>query len=219
MIRRTIPVLATAAALCVGLWVAGAAETASAVALPRPLRVQPAAAAPVWTVDKAGSRLSFRVGDSGPRSADGRTPWIDGVFRRWDAQIAFDPSNLKASHAVVTVSMASVRTGDPRRDEALPGPDGFDVGRFAKAVFETTSIVAVAPNRYLASGDLTVHGVRRGVSLPFTLQIRKNGRQEVAHMEGRMSLDQGWFGVGPAGAAPAGPQIAVMVRLTARKGR
>ena len=62
----------------------------------------PAQAASVWTVDKAASRLTFRAVMNGQP--------FDGVFRVWDAQIAFDPHNLATSRATITVDTTSALT-------------------------------------------------------------------------------------------------------------
>lgn len=167
------------------------------------------AAAPVWAVDKAASRLTFR--------ASANNEGFDGVFKTWDAQIAFDPKNLKASHATVTVAMASVVTGDPTRDQMLPTADWFDVGKFGKSVFETTSITEAGPNRYIANGTLTLHGVKRAVTLPFTLTIAK----DVAKMDGTTTVNRMDFSLGhgqAGGPETVSPQVAVTVKLTARKG-
>jgi len=165
-------------------------------------------AAPVWTVDKAASRLTFRA------SANGEG--FDGVFKIWDAQIAFDPKNLKASHAMVTVLMASAVTGDPTRDQMLPTADWFDIGRFSKSVFETTAITPAGPNRFIAVGTLTLHGVKRPITLPFTLTIDK----DLAKMDGSTTLNRMDFSLGHGQAG--GPEtvataVSVAVKLSARK--
>jgi polyisoprenoid-binding protein YceI len=165
-------------------------------------------AAPVWTVDKAASRLTFRA------SANGEG--FDGVFKTWDAQIAFDPKNLKASHAMVTVVMASVVTGDPTRDQMLPTADWFDVGKFGKSVFETSAISQTGPDHFVANGTLSLHGVKRPITLPFTLTIDK----DVARMDGSTTLNRMDFSLGhgqAGGPETVAPQVSVAVKLTARK--
>lgn len=197
----------------VALLALGVAVAAPAAKVPHKPATSAPAAAPVWTVDKAASRLTFRA------TANGQG--FDGIFKTWDAQIAFDPKNLKASHALVTVVMTSVVTGDPTRDQMLPTPDWFDVKKFAKATFETTSIVETGPDHYTANGDLTLHGVKRPVSLPFTLTFSKDAKKDdIAKMDGALTLDRMQFGVGKGqagGPETVAPQVSVAVKLTARK--
>jgi polyisoprenoid-binding protein YceI len=174
----------------------------------KPVGASAPAAAPVWIVDKAASLLSFRA------SANGEG--FDGVFKTWDAQIAFDAKNLKASHAMVTVTMASVVTGDPTRDQMLPTTDWFEVAKFSKSTFETTSITQSGPDHFVANGTLTMHGVKRPVTLPFTLTFDK----DLARMTGTTTLNRMDFSLGhgqAGGPETVSPQVTVNVKLTAHK--
>jgi len=194
-------------ALAAGSILTGSATVAAAMKTLRPI-VAPAA--PIWVVDKAASRLTFRGAVSGQN--------FDGVFKRWDAQIAFDPKNLKASHAAVTVDLASVVTGDPTRDQMLPTPDFFSVQKFPKATFVTTAIAQTGPNHYAATGDLRIKGLSRHVTLPFTLTIAK----DQANMDGQLSIDRSWFTIGQgqyASSDTVASNVTIMVRLAARTTR
>ena len=71
-----------------------------------------AAPAPAWTVDKAASSVRFSSAMNGQA--------FSGAFRRWNADIRFDPKNLAASSVSATFETASAATGDPDRDQALP---------------------------------------------------------------------------------------------------
>ncbi len=168
-----------------------------------------AAAGPTaWTVDKASSKLGFRSSSGGQAFA--------GVFRRWDAQIAFDPKALAASRAVVSVDLTSAATGDQARDEALPTADWFDAAHFPRAVFTTTSFKDLGGGRYQAIGTLSLKGASRPVTLPFTLSI--TGDQ--ARANGQITLNRTLFGVGKGQFATAEVvpfDVAVTVAITARR--
>ena len=161
----------------------------------------PALAAPAnWVVDKAASRLGFKSSFAGAP--------FDGEFRRWDAQIAFDPAALDASNAVVSVDTGSATAGDDSRDDAMPGADWFDIAHFPKATFTTRSIKSLGGDRYQASGDLTIRGVSKPVDLPFTLAI--TGDQ--AKMDGQVTIDRTTFGVGQ-GEYTSGDQVPLNVTI------
>jgi polyisoprenoid-binding protein YceI len=172
---------------------------------------QPAwcAPAPAWTVD-GGARLGFRGTLSGEA--------FDGVFHRWNAQIAFDPKNLAGSKVVASVDVASAATGDSDRDSALPTADWFDAAKFPKAVFATRAFRDLGGGKYEAAGDLTLRGVTRPVTLPFTLQI--NG--DKATLNGQTVIDRTAFGVGQ-GQWKNGDtlklRVAIIVALTAHRVR
>ena len=166
-----------------------------------------AAPAPGWSVDGA-SKLGF----TGKMSGEA----FNGVFRRWTAQIAFDPKNLAASKVAVTVDVASAATGDADRDQALPTDDWFAVGRFPRATFVTRSFNDLGGGRYQAVGDLTIRGVSHPVTLPFTLTIAG----DTARVNGQLALNRAAFGVGQgkwATGDTVDTQVAVTIALTAHR--
>ena len=143
------------------------------------------AAAPAhWSVDPAASKLGFQ----GRMNGD----VFNGAFKRWTADIAFDPKNLAASKAVVTVDVTSAATGDADRDQAMPTADWFAAQKFPKATFITTSIKDLGGGKYQAAGDLAIRGVHRPVVLPFTLAISG----DTARMNGALVLNRTAFGIG-----------------------
>lgn len=143
-----------------------------------------AAPAPAWTVDKGVSKVAFAS------SFDGGA--FTGSFRRWDAAIRFDPANLAGSSVTATFDMTSAATGEAGRDEALPTDAWFAAARFPKATFRAASFKALGGNRYQAVGDLTIRGVTKPLTLPFTLVITGG----VAKMNASVALNRLAFGVG-----------------------
>lgn len=167
------------------------------------------AAAPAWIVDKAQSRIGFRSSMSGAA--------IDGAFRTWDAQIAFDPRNLAGSRVSVTIDVASVTSNDDEAQEALPSGDWFDARRNPRATFVSNSFRDLGGGRYQAVGTLTLRGVSQQVVLPFTLAITGN----TAKMNGSTTLDRSKFGVGQGqfkGPESVPFAVTVNVSVTARRG-
>lgn len=185
-----------------------AAAVLIATAAPAAVIAAPAPAA--WTVDKGASRLTFKSTFGGQD--------FTGTFRRWDAQIRFDPKQLAASKATVTIDMGSAATGDSQRDEALPTSDWFDTGKFPRATFVTTSFRSLGANRYQAAGNLTIRGVTKPIVLPFTLAI--TGDQ--ARMNASIAINRTAFGVGQgqfASAETVPLNVAVDIAITARRAK
>jgi polyisoprenoid-binding protein YceI len=141
------------------------------------------AAPAAWNVDPS-SKLTFTGAMNGAA--------FTGTFKRWSAQIAFDPKALAASKVAVTVEVGSASTGDGDRDSALPTDDWFAASRFARASFVSRSFRDLGGGRYEADGDLTIRGVTRPVALPFTLAIAG----DTARMNGAVVLNRTSFGVG-----------------------
>ena len=153
---------------------------AAAVAAPLAVHAAPA----VWTVEKASSSLKFSSSMGGEA--------FSGVFQRWDADIRFDPADLAHSSVSVTVDVASANTANSDRDEALPTPAFFSAAAFPKATYVARSFTAAGPNSYRAVGTLTLRGVAKPLTLPFTLVITG----PAARMSGQVAINRLAFGVG-----------------------
>lgn len=168
------------------------------------------AAPPAWTVDHAASKLA--IGSA----FDGQP--VGGAFRKWDADIRFDPKDLAHSSANVTIDVGSVTTGDADRDTALPDTPWFWAAKYPKATFVSHSFKALGGNRYEAAGDLTIRGVTKPLTLPFTLVITG----DAAKMNAAVAVNRLAFGVGQAEwksteVIPAAVQVTIA--LTAHKAK
>ena len=143
-----------------------------------------AAPAPGWIVNRAASAVRF--------SSSMNNEAFSGAFRRWDADIRFDPKNLAASSVTASIDTASATTGDADRDQALPTAAFLAAAKFPKATFTARAFKALGAGRYLAIGQLTLRGVGKPLTLPFTLAI--TGRE--ARMKASVALNRLAFGVG-----------------------
>lgn len=172
----------------------------------------PSSAAPAkWAVDPAKSSVAFSVVVNGQS--------VVGRFASFSAAIAFDPADLANSTAKITLPMGEAKTADAVRDAMLPKPDWFNVPGFPQAVFQTTGFVSKGGNKYEAAGKLTLKGVTRDVTLPFTLDITG----DTAVMKGETALKRLDFGVGSlkefATGTPVALDVKVMVNVTARRAK
>jgi len=146
------------------------------------------AAAPCYTMDAAGSSLSFVAEQTGAK--------FEGKFRKFDARISFKPADLAASRFDVMVDPASADTGEEQRDTTLRGPDFFDAAHFKMAHFVTTSFRKAGDTRYEATGKLSLRDVTRDVTIAFTFTTRKEGAVDVSYLAGGANLKRLDFGVG-----------------------
>jgi polyisoprenoid-binding protein YceI len=167
-----------------------------------------AAPAPAWTVDKAASAVRFGSTMNGEA--------FSGAFRRWNADIRFDPANLAGSSVTATVDTASAATGDADRDQALPTAAFLAAAKFPTATFTARAFKDEGAGRYLAIGQLTLRGVSKPLTLPFTLAI--TGAE--ARMKASVALNRLAFGVGQdewkaTTALPA--SVGVTIAIAARR--
>jgi len=162
------------------------------------LQVAALPAAAEWAVDPGKSAIRFSGVQVG-------VPFT-GRFERFKAAADFDPAKPEAGHALVLIDLASARTGDVQRDQALPQKDWFDVKTAGEARFEATRFVDKGQGDYAAIGTLTIRGTSRPVTLPFHLTLDGG----TAHATGRVGLVRTEFGVGQ-GAWASGQGVALDV--------
>jgi polyisoprenoid-binding protein YceI len=169
------------------------------------------ASAPAWAAHwnvEQQSKLGFNV----IWSAEPLT----GAFKRWKADIDFDPADLAHSRVVATIETGSVVTDYPDGDDGLKGALGFASDRFPTAKFEAADFKRLPDGSYIANGRLTIRGISRPLALPFRLAIQGNK----AHMTGKTTLLRTDYGVGQgewAAPQPVAHQVTVTVDLIATK--
>lgn len=160
-----------------------------------------------WAVAK-GSTLNFTAAWAGDA--------IEGQFKRWTADILFSPEALDRSKLTVSIDMGSAATGDDQRDSSLPSGDFFDTASHPKATFTASKFRKTGEGKFVADGTLDLRGVRKPVSLPFTLKI--DG--DTATARGVTTLDRTAFGVGQgewASTDQIGGKVKVSFAITAKK--
>lgn len=94
---------------------------------------------------------------------------MQGQFKKFDAQVAFDPAKLTSSRIRFTVDTGSATMGARETDAELPKPAWFNVVKFPQATFESSSIKALGGGKFDVAGKLTVKGTAVDVTVPVTL--------------------------------------------------
>jgi polyisoprenoid-binding protein YceI len=160
--------------------IAALALAGGACAEQAPEEARPAAAAatagPVTTdapageysLDKGHASLIFRVSHIGLSNYTAR-------FTRWDARLQLDPSNPSAASVTATIDPRSLETDYPDPaldfDAQLQGADWLNAAGFPQMTFRSTKVELTGPDTARISGDLSLRGVTR----PVTLNARFNG--------------------------------------------
>jgi cytochrome b561/polyisoprenoid-binding protein YceI len=184
------------------------AATAAPTAATPPAGPDAALKDPVaWTVAKS-STLGFTASWAGEA--------LDGQFKRWTADILFSPDALDRSRLTVSIDMASAATGDDQRDSSLPSDDFFAVAVHPKATFTASKFRKTGEGRFVADGTLDLRGVKKPLSLPFSLKI--DG--DTATARGVTTLDRTAFGVGQgewASTDQIGAKVKVSFAITAKR--
>ena len=94
---------------------------------------------------------------------------LKGHFKKFDAQIAFDPKKPEAGKVAFTIDMGSATFGSPEVDVELPKATWFNVPKFPQATFQSSAIKAVGAGRFEVAGKLSIKGSSRDVVVPVAL--------------------------------------------------
>lgn len=121
-------------------------------------------ALPAWAQQKlvpAQSEIAFTSRQMG-------VP-VDGKFRKFDAQVAFDPKKPETAKIAMNVDLASASLGAPEFDAEMGKPEWFATKQFPQATFQSTGVKPVGGNKFDVSGKLGIKGATRDVVVPVTL--------------------------------------------------
>lgn len=117
---------------------------------------------------------------------------VTGYFTRFESQITFDPDDLESAHLSILIDMTAVDTAHEERDTALKLPEWFAVQSHAQAEFAATGFRRTGGGAFEAIGTLTVKGIKRDITLPFSLAI--DGDRAV--VSGSIDLNRRDFNIG-----------------------
>lgn len=102
---------------------------------------------------------------------------VEGRFKRFSAQLVFNPAQLATSKISLTVDTGSADISREANAE-LPKPTWFNVAAFPQATFTSSSFKRIDTTRYEVAGKLSIKGVSSDVVVPVVLV--KNGATTTA---------------------------------------
>ncbi|MBV9645062.1 MAG: YceI family protein [Verrucomicrobia bacterium] len=126
----------------------------------------------MYFIDKNHSNMGFLI-----RHLFTKVP---GRFTDFSGQINFDEANPEQSTVEVTIKTASVNTDNDERDKDLRSRNFFDVESFPEMTFRSKSVKGTGQNTFEVTGDLTMHGVTKEV----TLKVEFTGKGKGAGPQG-----------------------------------
>lgn len=185
------------------------------------LSVAAAPAPEAWDLDPAHSAVSFSVKHF-------FTP-VPGSFGQYEAQLVYDPAAPENSSVRVSIPVASIDTGNDRRDAHLLSEDFFDAETYPYITFVSTSVKQVGPDRLVVRGPLKIRGVTRDVELPVkvlgVMELAEEmqaamGIKKVASFETELTISRNDFGVGVgswAATAVVGRDVTIRIAIEANQ--
>ena len=146
------------------------------------------ALADTYAIDRAHSEAAFQVRHILTK--------VRGTFRDFAGTINFDKAKPENSTVEFRIKATSVDTGIQKRDDHLRSPDFFDVATHPEIVFKSTKVVAKGSNKFDVTGDFTLHGVTKQITLPVTfLGEQKFGKGTKAGFETALTINRKDYGL------------------------
>lgn len=90
---------------------------------------------------------------------------IYGKFTKLSGTVEYDPANVEASKFDLTVEATSINTGNEARDKHLRTADFFNVEQHPTITFKSTKVVKDDDNELKVTGDLTLLGVTKSITI------------------------------------------------------
>jgi polyisoprenoid-binding protein YceI len=114
--------------------------------------------AATWQIDPDHSSFQFKVRHLMVSN-------VKGDFTKVKGAVTMDDKDISNLNVELTIDAASVNTGHAQRDEHLRASDFFDVAKYPTITFVSKKVVKDGPDRLKVTGDLTIHGVTREVTV------------------------------------------------------
>ncbi len=147
----------------------------------------------VWKADPMHSKLGFGITHLGIST-------VDGLFNKFTATVKAEKLDFSDAVFELNVDVASINTQVQMRDDHLRNPDFFDVAKYPAMTFKSTAIRMVAKDKYQITGDLTMHGVTKSVTMDMWYRGTVTNPQSKALTAGFQitgQLKRADFGIGP----------------------
>jgi polyisoprenoid-binding protein YceI len=117
--------------------------------------------AQTWNLDKMHSQLNWGITHMGIST-------VEGGFKTFSATITSSKDDMSDAVVELTADVNSINSGVDPRDNHLKSPDFFDAATYPTLTFKSTSFKKVDDKNYVVTGDLTLHGVTKSVTLNVT---------------------------------------------------
>ncbi len=167
-----------------------------------------------WVIDPMHSNIGFQISHMG-------ISLVEGEFNEFSGTITSSKDDFSDAQAEITIKTASINTDVPARDNHLRSPEFFDAEKYPEIKFESTKIERTFGNNYSISGNLTMHGVTKPVTLNVTFLGQAYESQMKVQKAGfivKGVLNRDDFGINynapmPSGAPMIGREVNLNITL------
>lgn len=151
-----------------------------------------------WNSDPMHSKLTFSVTHMGISD-------VDGLFNKFQATATAAKADFSDAVFELSVEVPSINTQVEMRDNHLRSADFFEVEKYPAMTFKSTSIKKVAENKYKLSGNLTLHGITKLVTMDLWYRgtnVNKDSKKSTSGFQLTGVIKRSDFNIGPKFPAP-----------------
>ncbi len=165
-----------------------------------------------WIVDPTHSSIQFEVSHLAVSS-------VTGQFTSYSATVTSKKNDFNGAKITATIQTASITTNNLERDKHLKDDDFFNAAEYPDIKFESTSFIEKEDNMYSITGNLTM----KGVTKPITLNAEFGGivsinKKEKAGFEARGTVNRfdyglSWDDVLDSGGLIVGEKVDIILKI------
>ena len=176
-----------------------------------------ATTATTWVIDPIHSEVQFKVKHL-------MVSTVTGSFGQYEGQVEMTDDGFEDAKITFSADVSSISTGNEQRDGHLKSADFFDAEQFPKLSFTSTGMKKTGDDSYDLTGDLTMHGVTKSV----TLKVEYGGQMqdfygqtkagfEVSGKLNRKEFGLTWDGVTEAGGVVVSDEVRLIMNIQVTK--
>jgi len=131
-----------------------------------------------YKIDPVHTSVLFKIRHLGVSNFYGRFDEANGT-------VTIDAAKPEASKIHLSIPAAKVDTNNPDRDKHLRGPDFFNADEWKTIDFDSTKVAAKGKDELEVTGDLTLHGVKKSI----TVHVKQIGHADIPQMGARVGFE------------------------------
>jgi polyisoprenoid-binding protein YceI len=151
-----------------------------------------------WKADPMHSKLTFITTHLGISD-------IAGLFKTFDATISASQENFSDAVFTLSADVSSIDTEVEMRDKHLKSGDFFEVEKYPKMTFKSTSIEKTGQDKYKLTGNLTIRDITKPVTMDLWYRgtiLHPQSKAPTAGFQVTGNIKRSDFNVGPKFPAP-----------------
>jgi polyisoprenoid-binding protein YceI len=170
-----------------------------------------------WAIDPMHSEVQFKVKHLVIST-------VTGSFKNFEGTVETEGDDFSNAKINFSVDVSSINTNQEQRDGHLKSADFFDAEKYPHISFESTSVTKESDENYKLTGNLTI----KGVTKPVTLEVEHGGiatdfygnTKAGFEIEGKINRKEfglTWDGVTEAGSIVVGEDIKLNINIQLAK--